>query len=134
MIKFIGVKINKIVMKKMLLHVNFYNDEIFFIDKLSKVTGIVYGDVTEKFMSHCEKSKSKKQQIQPWRCFSLICQDRTLDFYCHINQYDVFFWIQGITSYLRSTHKRQTNYSRGKILWKKMLLKLKYEFLPVRPK
>jgi hypothetical protein len=62
------------------------------------------------------------------KCFSLVLQKRTLDFYCK-NYEELETWVCGISQALRKQDIKVVGYSPGKLRWKKMFAILKENFI-----
>lgn len=65
----------------------------YALDKLKDIKGVAYGKVSDTFLKECNK------KLLPWLCFSLIFQNRTLDFFC-TDQIDPLIWLPGISAAL----------------------------------
>ena len=83
----------------------------------------MFGKSSEALHKECNKS------LEPWKCFSLVFQKRTLDLYCS-EEKDLDIWLPGITASLHGFFNKPnipiTLYSPGRVLWKRMLAKLQY--------
>jgi hypothetical protein len=58
------------------------------------------------------------------RCFSLLLQKRTLDFYCK-NYDELEGWVCGLTAVLKKHQNPIVGYTPGKLRWKRMFAILK---------
>jgi hypothetical protein len=58
------------------------------------------------------------------KCFSLLFQKRTLDFYCK-NYEELEAWVCGLTHVLKKQDIRVVGYTPGKLRWKRMFAILK---------
>lgn len=62
------------------------------------------------------------------KCFSLLLQKRTLDFYCK-NYEELEAWVCGLSAALKKQQLPIVGYSPGKLRWKKMFAILKENFI-----
>ena len=98
--------------------------------------------------------------MEPWKCFSLVLKKRTFDLYCK-EERDLLFWVPGISLCLRELeypHWRENKwkvqvkkkegeahnkvvfyrremaryYSLGRVLWRRFLMRLKWEYIKTR--
>lgn len=49
-----------------------------------------------------------------------------MDFYCDEDGEDIFYWLGGMSNYLKDQKNISVNFGRGKILWKKLLMKMRH--------
>ena len=102
---------------------------IINLDRLKDIKGIAYGKVSDTFLKECNK------KLEPWRCFSLILQKRTLDFYCTA-EIDPCIWLPAITASIEGQVLKSpygtvltSLYRPGRALWKRFLLKLQTKYI-----
>lgn len=90
------------------------------------IKSIIYGRVSKNLNENSNKMLSYS------KCFTLLLQKRTLDFYCK-NYEELEGWVCGLTAVLKKQKCKIVGYTPGKLRWKKMFAILKEHFIePLR--
>ena len=94
------------------------NTNICHAKQFNEIRGIIYGARTKTF------KKSSNRDLEPWLCFSIILQRRTVDFYAAEDTIDL--WYIGLSEFLKPLNPSAYCLRKGKFYWRKLYFVMRF--------
>jgi len=89
------------------------NPKVYRVCPLADIRGIIYGKTNPKFVKNAKG-------LEPWLCFSLVLENRTIDLYCREDQ--INYWVIGLSEELKRIRPKAVTLTVGKYFWRKLAM------------